>query len=662
MAAQREREWVADDYFADEYEQRPPEVTALLGGVKRHPKKDTVNTEQHSATAGDGAEAPDGDPENPDNPEAFNDGSGKAKLTTMEKLAYGLPHLATSAMFIPTSIHINKFFADSLLVPPGTLALATAVARAFDTMLDPFFGWLSDNTNTQWGRRKPYIFVGAPLSAFFYFMLFTPPTSLSPFEASIWFGLFFALYLSIPVTLPHHALAPELTMDYKERSALYAYGEVFSLIGVIAAAAAPGVMAQYMSDTRTIFFFMSAFIAVLLLATFAFLLWIIKEPEQVVHDGNPLVPGLRRAWRNHPFRVLVTTSVLGSIAHHCIALMFPFWVSYVLHPENDALWLSGCLLMYFGSSAISIPAWCYAAQRWDKKNVWLAGWCAQLPASMAMFFLEEGSTYSLLGLTALLGLSFGGSSYLYKAIQADAIDYDELRTTRRREGQYITFWALVPKLVAIPAASIPLIVLEQSGYVPNLHPQTHEVQLTIRIMTTVLPCVLSAMALFVASAYPINRRINAQILRMIARRRRAIRNGTPMPPEQDPVTLGELPQTTGGLTLLTSEFCWYLDYFSEEELRLVLRRGQRALIWSVTWSIYLYSALIVFASVLIWLGTTAVKVMGVMLMSFCGAIIIFHALRLRAAYAFDKEKITIFRKGQEEYFRVMTSNNDARAA
>ena len=139
-------------------------------------------------------------------------------------------------------------------------------------------------------------------------------------------------------------------------------------------------------------------------------------------------------------------------------------------------------------NVLSAPSDAYSMLSWDKKKVWLAGWCVHIPTSFCMFFLDEGASWSLLGATMLIGLSFGGSSYLYKAIQAvradaiasadsvisadvcmhcmyaviqDAIDYDELRTTRRREGQYITFWALIPKLVAIPAASIPLVILEQ---------------------------------------------------------------------------------------------------------------------------------------------------------------------------------------------------------
>lgn len=41
--------------------------------------------------------------------------------------------------------------------------------------------------------------IGAPVSALFYFLLFTPPSWLSPLQAAWWFGVFFALYLALPM-------------------------------------------------------------------------------------------------------------------------------------------------------------------------------------------------------------------------------------------------------------------------------------------------------------------------------------------------------------------------------------------------------------------------------------------------------------------------------
>ena len=81
----------------------------------------------------------------------------------------------------------------------------------------------------------------------------------------------------------------------------------------------------------------------------------------------------------------------------------------------------------------------------------------------------------------------------------------------------------------------------------------------------------------------------------------------------DPVSGGELPHVKGGLLVLSSEFCWFLDNFSVDELKLLLKRGQRALIWSVSWAIYTFAAFVVLSAVLIWLGGTTVKVIAVML-------------------------------------------------
>ncbi len=37
------------------------------------------------------------------------------------------------------------------------------MARALDALSDPFVGWLSDRTQTRWGRRRPDMAIGAPL-------------------------------------------------------------------------------------------------------------------------------------------------------------------------------------------------------------------------------------------------------------------------------------------------------------------------------------------------------------------------------------------------------------------------------------------------------------------------------------------------------------------
>ena len=110
-------------------------------------------------------------------PSASSDTNGGEKLPMSIKLAYGMPNLAGAGMAIPIAIHMNIFYSDVVLVPLGYIALAVALARSFDAITDPLMGWISDRTNTRWGRRRPWMLLGAPLAAVAFVLLFSPPES-----------------------------------------------------------------------------------------------------------------------------------------------------------------------------------------------------------------------------------------------------------------------------------------------------------------------------------------------------------------------------------------------------------------------------------------------------------------------------------------------------
>jgi GPH family glycoside/pentoside/hexuronide:cation symporter len=95
------------------------------------------------------------------------------------------------------------------------------------------------------------------------------------------------------------------------------------------------------------------------------------------------------------------------------------------------------------------------------------------------------------------GIAFGAGFLLVPAMQADVIDYDELYTGQRREAQFTAFWAMVPKLVGIPGAALPIALLAMIGYVPNQE-QTPQVLLGLRILYALVPASFGAAAFFLA--------------------------------------------------------------------------------------------------------------------------------------------------------------------
>jgi len=489
------------------------------------------------------------------------------KLSWRTKLIYGAPNFAGAGMLIPIFIHMPKFYADVVLVPLGYLAIAIAVARSLDAVSDPAMGWISDRTRTRLGRRRPYMMIGAPLCAIAFFALLNPPAHLVGERATLWFQVTFILYFVFHTiyVLPHYALGAEMTSDYHDRSSLFAVRESFTILGTIFAAAAPGVMQGVFKLTeRQVFFRLGIVFGVVLAVLYWILALSIKErPDFVARESNPMVPGIRRALRNRPFRILLASYVIGSVTGAIPATMMPFYTAYVIMPKSPQLWISFLLLGYFAAGFLSLPLWVMMARRTGKLKAWLASFVCGITGGAGMFFLHQGQEMALLLLIIWAGVGFGAGLFLSPSMQADVIDYDEFYTGKRREAQYSAFWSMLPKWVAIPSAAIPIAILASMGYVPNAV-QNPRVILAIRAIFALGPATFATLSFLIARRYPLTERIHNQILDGIELHKRG-------ESASDPLT-GQLVAPPKGRQV-DEDTGWFLDYFSALELRHFVQKG-----------------------------------------------------------------------------------------
>lgn len=564
--------------------------------------------------------------------ERYGARAAAAPLPWSTKLIYGAPSFAGAAMIIPILIHMPKFYADVVLVPLGYLAIAIAVARSLDAISDPIMGWISDRTRTPLGRRRPYLLAATPLCAIAFCALLSPPRALGGGSAALWFGVTFILYFIFHTAyvLPHYALGPELTLNYHERSTLFAVREGFSILGTIVASAAPGFMQQRMHlGERQVFFRMAVTFGILLVVLYWILALTIRErPDFAARESNPLVPGVRRALRNRPFAILLASYVVGSITGAIPATMMPFFNAYVIRPKNPQVWLSIFLLGYFAAGFLSLPLWLAAARRFGKLNSWLASMLLGVTGGGAMFLLGPGDTTPLLFLIMWAGLGFGAGLFLTPSMQADVIDYDEFHTGKRREAQYAAFWSMLPKFVAIPSASIPIAILASLGYVPNAM-QNPQVVMAIRVIFALGPAIFGVLAFLIARSYPITEGIHAQILEGIEEHKEGRAAPDPLTRRVvAPAASHEVDEDTG----------WFLDYFSARELRRYLERGSASPVADVVRSASIAGAVCAGAALIVAARAStlqhdpgAIVSLLVVVAGFAFAVVLFHLMRLAPA-------------------------------
>jgi GPH family glycoside/pentoside/hexuronide:cation symporter len=558
------------------------------------------------------------------------------KLSLGVMLAFGAPSFAGAAMAIPIGVLMPIFYTDVVGAPLGYIALAIALARSFDALTDPVMGWITDRTRTRWGRRKPYMALGVPLAAICIYALFSPPQSLDPLQASLWFLGAFGLYFLFHTVyeIPHGALGVELTLDYHERSRLFGIRTFFIGGGTLSVLAFLGTLRASLGaqDERTVFTSVALTVGITLVLLYAVLLWVVPErPEFARRKSNPLVPGVRRSLRNRPFRVIFLAGIINAIPAAIPAVMLPYLVKYVIRPSEPEAWVAIALAIYLGTGMLCLPLHMWVARRIGKLNTLILNSGIGISGSVLFFFVGEGDTGFLSFVMLVVGIQSQAGLFLVPAMVADSIDYDELLTGRRREAQFSSFLGLLPKFFSIPGQAVPLAVLAGAGFLPNQE-QSPQVILYIKILFAVVPPAFYVSALMVMTRYPISERVHLAIREGIAAHARG-ESAT------DPIRGDVVPPAHG--RSVDEDTAWLLDYFSSGELRRTLTGGASGLILSSSLCAAGCLALSIAAA---WYAVSTpsgldtppgvTTVVAVVTAGFALTAFLFHAVRLVKARAF----------------------------
>ena len=444
-------------------------------------------------------------------------------LTWLQKTAYAAPGLALSLVGVPLYVYIPKFYTDVVGAPIAVLGYIIMAARILDGVLDPIIGYLSDNTRSRFGRRRPYMAMASAALAIIVYLLYNPPSVVDPSAAAFWFAACL-LGLSVAWTLvdvPWEAMGPELTFDYHERTSLFAFRDGMILVGLLLAVSTPALLAWLFrlpanaDGERAKFFLFATLFAPLVLTTSWWCILVLRE-RPLATSGNKmdLWTGLKYAWNNRPFMILLISYTVAGIGANLPATLILYYAEHVLGSQRTELFL----VLYIVTGIIFLPVWVAVSRQKGKKKTWLTAMALNAGAFIGVFFLGPGDEVIYGILTFLSGIGFGATIAIPSAMQADVIDYDEMQTGRRREGQYIGIWSVMKKLSSAVGMGLALALLGSAGYLPNAQ-QSELVVLMLRVLYALVPAICMILSFIIALAYPIDEERHRVILETIIKNR-----------------------------------------------------------------------------------------------------------------------------------------------
>ena len=438
-------------------------------------------------------------------------------LSVGQKAGWGLADMGVVVFVIVKQLLVLSFLTNYLNVPVGIAGLLTTSVLIFDIITDPIVGYLSDRTNSRWGRRVPWMVIGAVILSGGIIGLFGVPQSFSIVGTIIWVGSFFAFATVgfTMVAIPYGATAGEMTQDPKERSSMMGFRMAFASVGILVGGA---VIPQLAGGTREGHFTAAIYIAPVIILSIWGSLWATRQAPRIL---SPSARGFMSTWllvfKNKPFVILVCLYGIMTLAIALITAGLPFAAIYLifdngnslLSPASSALGILSLLFACFVlGSILSQAFWVWMSNRLGKVSALIFGLFIYVILLIAIFLsLPSAEIMVIAMLFIIAGMTNGAYQQIPWAIYPDLMDMTREESGDAIEGAFSAIWLFGQKVANAIAPLILSLILAVFGWKESSSGFTDQIPEALGALQnsiTILPAfilVLAIIGLFYFSRY-----------------------------------------------------------------------------------------------------------------------------------------------------------------
>ncbi len=463
------------------------------------------------------------------------------RVPIIQKAAFGAGHLVNN--LLPGALGVFSFFLLTAFgMDPFLAGLLGGLPRLFDAITDPIMGYISDNTKSKFGRRRPYIFVGAILTGILFIMLW----QLDPEQSqtyNFWYFLLFSLIYITGNTIfstPLIGLGYEMTFDYNERTRLMGFSQTIGQIAwmivpwfwVIIAnpdlfeTQADGVhkMAVVVGGACMILGIMPALFC--------------KEVDQT-HLSNradltfkniftnlkDLIRNMVLIFQNRPFLRLCGATFLVFNGFQMVASFSYFIIVFYIFSGdygaagNWPAWFSTISAM--ATAFLIIPVITWMSNRWGKRNAFIISTLISIVGyTLKWWGFDPSNPMLMLMPIPFIVFGIGGLFTLMMSMTADVCDLDELYNGMpRKEGTFGAIYWWMVKLGQGIALVLGGLVLKIVGFDQNVTVQTVDTLTNLRLADILIPATTAALAVWVMWGYDLTEAKAREIKTELVRRR-----------------------------------------------------------------------------------------------------------------------------------------------
>ncbi len=465
----------------------------------------------------------------------------KDRVPLGQKAAFGTGNLVVN--LLPGALGVFQFFLLTAFgIDPFLAGLLGGLPRLLDALTDPIMGYITDNTKSRFGRRRPYIFIGAILSGVMFALLW----QLNPDNSQMynfWYFLILSFIFIIANTIfatPYIGLGYEMTPDYNERTRLMASAQIFGQVAWMIVPwfwvliANPDLFETQADGVRRLSMVVGGICMILGILPALLCKEVNQENltnrddltlKNISKNFKSLLKNMVQIFKNIPFVRLCGATFLVFNGFQLVASFSYFIILFYMFNGNygDAgtwpAWFSTVSALCTAFLIIPIITW--MSNRWGKRNAFIIStFISIIGYALKWWGFSPGNPWLMFMPVPLMVFGIGGLFTLMMSMTADVCDLDELKNGMpRKEGTFGAIYWWMVKLGQALALVLGGLVLKLVGFDQNAAIQTAETLTHLRLADILIPAVTAGLAILVMWKYDLTEARAREIKDVLVKRR-----------------------------------------------------------------------------------------------------------------------------------------------